>query len=106
MATDASWPSRFPTRDWAKAVAFWQALGFEVAFANDDRSGMLRHPAGGHPVFLAKPGVDDPVASVIHLPLAETPRPESSMSSDLAAPADADSDNGARPRVHRRSRPS
>jgi len=35
------------THDWAKAVAFWQRLGFELQYDTGHNSGMLRHPTGG-----------------------------------------------------------
>lgn len=55
------------THDWASALAFWQALGFEVEFATDHGSGMLRHPAGGPTVFLAEQPLDDPLATELYL---------------------------------------
>ncbi len=40
------------THNWGRAVAFWQALGFEVEFETDHNSGRLRHPAGGPYLFV------------------------------------------------------
>ena len=55
------------THDWAAALQFWQSLGFEVEFATDHGSGMLRNPAGGPSVFLAEQSLDDPLATEVYL---------------------------------------
>lgn len=55
------------THDWRRALAFWQALGFELQSATDHGSGMLTHPAGGPSVFLAEQPLDDPPASEVYL---------------------------------------
>jgi catechol 2,3-dioxygenase-like lactoylglutathione lyase family enzyme len=55
------------THDWAQAVAFWQALGYELEFETDHHSGSLRHPAGGPSVFLAEQSLEDPLATELYL---------------------------------------
>ncbi|HTV76831.1 MAG TPA: hypothetical protein VMF03_01130 [Steroidobacteraceae bacterium] len=42
------------THHWAKTVAFWQDLGYEIEFESDHHSGRLRHPGGGPYVFIAE----------------------------------------------------
>jgi hypothetical protein len=42
------------TRNWGRTVAFWTALGYELAFETDHHSGQLRHPAGGPYLFVAE----------------------------------------------------
>ena len=67
MSTNGVGHLYIETHDWAGAVAFWQQLGFEVEFATDHGSGMLRHPAGGPTVFLAEQSIDDPLATEVYL---------------------------------------
>ena len=61
------------THNWAKSVAFWQALGFTL---EEDRgtSGLLRPKAGGPYVYLAE------------VPASRTPALELYLSSDGTAP--------------------
>ncbi len=54
------------THDWGKAVAFWQKLGYELEFATDHGSGMLRNPAGGPTVFVAEQSIEDPLATEVY----------------------------------------
>ena len=68
------------THDWDRAVAFWQALGFELEFATDHGSGMLTHPDGGPTVFVAQQSYDDPLAQAVYLKAA----------ADYAPPADVE----------------
>ncbi|AUX22558.1 glyoxalase [Sorangium cellulosum] len=42
------------THNWGKTVAFWRALGYELEFETDHRSGRLRHPSGGPFLFIAE----------------------------------------------------
>ena len=58
------------THEWAAALAFWQSLGFELEFATEHGSGMLRHPQGGPTVFLAEQSVEDPLATELYLSAA------------------------------------
>ncbi|MEY2581594.1 MAG: hypothetical protein QOE09_1443 [Ilumatobacteraceae bacterium] len=55
------------THNWAKAVDFWQRLGFELEFDTGHNSGMLRHPSGGPTVFLAEQSIEDPLATELYL---------------------------------------
>ncbi len=55
------------THDWPAALAFWQALGFELEFETDHHSGALRNPAGGPTVFLAEQPLEDPLATELYL---------------------------------------
>jgi len=55
------------THDWAKAVAFWQRLGFELEYDTGHNSGMLRHPTGGATVFVAEQSLEDPLATELYL---------------------------------------
>ena len=55
------------THDWAAAVTFWTSLGFEVEFATDHGSGMLRHPDGGPTVFVAEQPWEDPLATEVYM---------------------------------------
>jgi hypothetical protein len=49
------------TRNWGKAVAFWQALGYRVEFETGRNSGRLEHPAGGPYLFIVeRPDSHDP----------------------------------------------
>jgi catechol 2,3-dioxygenase-like lactoylglutathione lyase family enzyme len=63
------------THNWAKALAFWQQLGYEVEFATDHGSGMLRHPSGGPTVFVAEQSVEDPLATEVYLAAAADYQP-------------------------------
>jgi hypothetical protein len=54
MATSGIGGLVVETHNWGSAVAFWQALGFELEFETDHHSGQLRHPAGGPWVFVAE----------------------------------------------------
>lgn len=67
MTTDGFDHLYIETHDWERAVGFWQRLGFEVEFATDHGSGMLRNPAGGPTVFLAQQPLEDPLASELYL---------------------------------------
>jgi catechol 2,3-dioxygenase-like lactoylglutathione lyase family enzyme len=55
------------THDYAKSIAFWQALGFEIEYETDHNSGMLRNPANGSGVFLSERSIEDPLAIEAHL---------------------------------------
>jgi catechol 2,3-dioxygenase-like lactoylglutathione lyase family enzyme len=55
------------THNWAKALDFWQRLGFELEFDTGHNSGMLRHPSGGPTVFLAEQSIEDPLATELYL---------------------------------------
>ncbi|MGB8860905.1 MAG: hypothetical protein WCC60_16715 [Ilumatobacteraceae bacterium] len=55
------------THDWAAALAFWHALGFELQYDTGHRSGALRHPDGGTTVFLAEQSLEDPLAVELYL---------------------------------------
>ncbi|MFJ4653989.1 VOC family protein [Nocardia sp. NPDC088792] len=41
------------THNWGRAAKFYEALGFELEFATDHNSGMLRHRTGPY-LFLAE----------------------------------------------------
>jgi catechol 2,3-dioxygenase-like lactoylglutathione lyase family enzyme len=55
------------THDWDGAAAFWRALCFDLEFATDHGSGMLRSPKGGPGVFLAEQSIEDPLAIELYL---------------------------------------
>jgi catechol 2,3-dioxygenase-like lactoylglutathione lyase family enzyme len=55
------------THDWAAALTFWQALGFELEYDTGHHSGLLRAAAGGATVFLAEQSLEDPLASEVYL---------------------------------------
>jgi hypothetical protein len=57
------------THNWGKAAKFFQALGFDLEFATDHRSGQLRNGAGPY-VFIAEiPEDREPtVQIVLHAP--------------------------------------
>ena len=59
------------THDWARAVAFWESLGFTVEFATDHGSGALRAPDGGTYVFLAEQPRERPLGEAIYLSATE-----------------------------------
>jgi hypothetical protein len=62
MATSGIGGLVVETHNWGRAVAFWQALGFELEFETDHHSGQLRHPAGGPWVFVAEhPNANPPM---------------------------------------------
>ena len=42
------------THNWGKAAKFFQSLGFEVDFATDRASGLLRNSGGGPYIFIAE----------------------------------------------------
>jgi uncharacterized glyoxalase superfamily protein PhnB len=71
MATTGVDHLYFETRSWDRSVAFWKELGYEVEFATDHGSGMLRHPAGGPTVFLAEQSDEDPLATAVYLGVAD-----------------------------------
>jgi hypothetical protein len=54
------------THNWGKAVAFWQALGFQLEFETDHHSGQLR-AQNGTSVFVAEQSLDDPLGMCIYL---------------------------------------
>lgn len=54
MATDGIEAVFLETHNWGKAAKFFQALGFEVEFATDHASGLLRNSAGGPYIFIAE----------------------------------------------------
>ncbi len=61
MATSGIGGLVVETHNWGRAVAFWQALGFQLEFETDHHSGRLRHPAGGPWLFVAEhPDADPP----------------------------------------------
>jgi catechol 2,3-dioxygenase-like lactoylglutathione lyase family enzyme len=55
------------THNWAKAVAFWQRLGFEMEYDTGHNSGMLRHPKAETTVFVAEQSIEDPLATELYL---------------------------------------
>ncbi len=55
------------THNWGRAVAFWQSMGFELAFDTGHGSGKLIHPEGGTTIFLAEQSIEDPLASELYL---------------------------------------
>ncbi len=54
------------THDWAKAVAFWESLGFTLEFATDHHSGGFVAPNVTH-LFLAEQSPQDPVGIDVYL---------------------------------------
>lgn len=56
------------TRNWGATVAFWQELGFTLAFETGHGSGQLTPPGGGPYVFVEEVG--DDVEPVIQISLA------------------------------------
>jgi catechol 2,3-dioxygenase-like lactoylglutathione lyase family enzyme len=63
------------THDWERAIAFWEALGYEVEFETDHHSGKLRHPNGGPTVFVAEQSIEDPLATELYLAVPADDRP-------------------------------
>lgn len=53
MATDGIEAVYIETHNWGRAAKFFQALGFELEFATDHDSGMLRNGDGPY-VFVAE----------------------------------------------------
>lgn len=58
------------THNWGKAARFFQALGFEVDFATDHGSGLLRNGAGAY-LFLAEVPVSQPPQMQVLLSVAD-----------------------------------
>jgi len=54
------------THDWARSVAFWQAMGFELEYETDHHSGSLV-AANGTRIFLAEQAPQDPVGLDLYL---------------------------------------
>ncbi|MBV9450919.1 MAG: VOC family protein [Streptosporangiaceae bacterium] len=53
MATDGIEAVYLETRNWGKAAKFFQALGFDLEFATDHNSGLLRNRQGPY-LFVAE----------------------------------------------------
>jgi hypothetical protein len=58
------------TRNWGKAAGFFQALGFELDFATDHSSGLLRNGDGAY-VFIAEIPADREPGMQIVLKVAD-----------------------------------
>lgn len=70
MSTDGFDHLYIETHDFAAALRFWQALGFELEYDTGHGSGALRNPAGATTVFLAEQSLEDPLASELYLRVA------------------------------------
>jgi hypothetical protein len=65
MATEGIEAVFVETHNWGKAARFWQALGYEVEFATDHDSGLLRNGSGPY-IFIAEvPGSQEPAVQVV-----------------------------------------
>jgi hypothetical protein len=52
------------TRNWGKAAAFWQALGYKIDFETDHSSGLLRNGDGPY-IFIAEVPDKEPGLQVV-----------------------------------------
>jgi hypothetical protein len=59
MTTDGIEAVYLETHNWGKAAKFFQALGFDLEFATDHSSGLLRNGQGPY-VFIAEVPEDQP----------------------------------------------
>ncbi|HEX6524435.1 MAG TPA: VOC family protein [Streptosporangiaceae bacterium] len=59
MTTDGIEAVYLETHNWGKAAKFFQALGFDLEFATDHNSGLLRNRQGPY-VFVAEVPEDQP----------------------------------------------
>ncbi|MGH3495366.1 MAG: VOC family protein, partial [Sciscionella sp.] len=66
MTTEGIEAVYLATHNWGKAAKFFQALGFELEFATDHNSGLLRGTQGPY-VFVAEVPEDQPTGIQIVL---------------------------------------
>ena len=65
MATEGIEGVYVETRNWGKTVRFLQELGFDVEFATDHGSGMLRNGEGPYVFVEEVPEADQPQVQVL-----------------------------------------
>ncbi|GES32945.1 VOC family protein [Streptomyces angustmyceticus] len=76
MSTEGIEAVFLETHNWGKSARFFQALGFELDFATDHNSGLLRNGEGAY-VFIAEVPADrkPEMQAVLKVPDAEAFRP-------------------------------
>jgi hypothetical protein len=75
MATEGIEAVFLETHNWGKAAKFFQALGFELEFATDHASGLLRNGDGPY-VFIAEVPADQQPGVRIVLKVPDAFRPD------------------------------
>ncbi len=73
------------THNWGKAARFFQALGFQLEFATDHNSGMLRNGDGPY-VFVAEVPPDRPTQLQVVLSVPDADAFQADAAVDVVAP--------------------
>jgi hypothetical protein len=85
MRTDGIEAVYLETHNWGKAAKFFQSLGFDVEFATDHSSGLLRNGEGPY-FFIAEVPEDQPTGIQVVLKVAAGDSAEPDASVEVVTP--------------------